>query len=538
MTDQQRHDTVAAAGFPHMYTPNLDRLAASGRLYRHAFTPIPDGMPARHNVLTGLTGKTHGYPENNKTYSMPGWINTFPRVLSDHGYETIAIGKNQFNPPRRHHGYDRIFLMEGRPEFREQDDFTLYLKSRGWGHILSTHGCENLLYHMPQQSLLPEEHQGDTWTADRAVDFIQNNSGRHPWMMKVSWLSPHPPQSPAPRFAELYEETDLPDLQHSSTPLSPPARENARLTEGMPEEIQNRYRQLYYGAISQVDYNIGRILDALEATDQLSNTLVIFTSDHGDMLGDHNCLEKGLPYDSCTRIPLILSYPGIIPPGGTDDDFADLNDLFPTILDAAGIHISYKNTAFPGESLLKPQDDRRKDRTCQYVEYSAGTRRWISLRTGTSKYNYYYNGGREELFDLEEDPAESRNILYGNNSESVEVLRRELRARLRQYEQEWGPEGCLQDEEFISLAEVPALPKKVHRFPVFQKKIMDKEERNRMNNLNDELLQALEKTPRVPLENLNLEHWQKEGGLTDKQVRDLLEREKKMRQKQQNAGEN
>ncbi|OQY32257.1 MAG: hypothetical protein B6241_11690 [Spirochaetaceae bacterium 4572_59] len=533
MCDQMRFDTIGAAGYSHMYTPNLDQLVESGRIYTQAYTPVPDGMPARHNILTGLTGKTHGYTENNEGYSMPGWINTFPKVLSDHGYETVSIGKNQFQPARRHHGYDRIHLMERYPDYREQDDYGLYLKASGWGNILNPHGCENLLYHIPQQSILPEEHMGDSWVADRAIDFLQTNSGRHPWLMKVSWLSPHPPQCPAPRFADLYDEIELPRQLRSKTPLSRQAMENVRLTEGLSDRLQNRYRQLYYGAISQVDYNVGRILDALESTEQTEKTLIIFTSDHGEMLGDHGALEKGLPYDSCTRIPLILSRPGTIPPGEQVDDFADLNDIFPTILDAAGIHIDYKNTAFPGESLLTAEEKKRKDRTAQYVEYSAGLRRWISLRTKDYKYNYYYNGAYEELFDLKADPDESSNLLHNITEEKILSVRDELRKELIKYESSRGPEGCLQEDGFIKLNEAPALSKRKDLYPKFHKKIMNKDEKNRMNTLSEEILQYIEKEALVHLEELDLPGWQESGGFSDKHIKDLLEKEKKMRQKQQ-----
>ncbi len=540
LTDQMRFDTIAAAGNPHMYTPNLDRLAASGRLYTHAYTPVPDGMPARHNILTGLTGKVHGYTENNKGYSMPGWINTFPKVLSDHGYETVTIGKNQFLPPRRHHGYDRMLLMESCPEYREQDDYALSLKEAGWGHILNLHGCENLLFHIPQQAIIPEELKGDTWVADRAINFLKENGGRHPWLMKVSWLSPHPPQNPSARFADIYTDVELPEPIRSNTPLSKPTMENVKLTEGLSDKLQKRYRQLYYSSISQMDYNLGRILDALEKTGQRDNTLILFTSDHGEMLGDHGALEKGLPYDSCTRIPFILSFPGTIPPGEVENSFADLNDVFPTIMDAAGINISYKNTTFPGESLLAGADQVRKDRSVQYVEYSAGLRRWISLRTKLYKYNYYYNGGYEELFDLKEDPSEQTNILFGESREdpAIQEVCEMLRSRLMQFEKDWGPEGCLQDGVFIKLNDAPAQSKRQNRFPAFHKKIMNPEEKNRMNSLTDEMLLYIEKEPLVKLEDLNLQDWQTEGGFTDKQIKDLLDKERKMRQKQGDSSEN
>ena len=368
----------------------------------------------------------------------------------------------------------------------------------------------------------------------KTIEFLENNRGRHPWLMKVSWLSPHPPQSPSSRFADLYTEVELPARIRTATPLSRPAGENAKLTEGLPDKILKRYRQLYYSAISQMDYNLGRVLDALEATGQKEKTLIIFTSDHGELLGDYNGLEKGLPYDSCTRVPLILSYPDTIGAGEICQDFTDLNDIFPTILDAAGINISYKNTAFPGESLLKPEDVRKKDRSVQYVEYSAGLRRWISLRSKLYKYNYYYNGGYEELFDLREDPQESANLLHtrGLTEEPIQEIRDRLRQRLMEFERNWGPDGCLQEDEFITLNEAPALSKRKDRFPVFHKKIMDPEEKSRMNTLSDEILLYIEKEPLVRLEELKLTDWQDSGEFSDKHIKDILERERKMRQKQ------
>ncbi len=535
MTDQQRFDTIKYAGAEHMYTPQLDRLAASGRLYTHAFTPVPDGMAARHNMLTGLTGKTHGYTEYNRNFGMPGWIYTYPQLLSDHGYETVSVGKNQFVPPRRHRGFDRIHLMEPHPEYREIDDYALYLKKQGYGHILNIHGCENLLYHVPQSPLIPEEHQGDSWVADRAIDFLETNRGRHPWLLKLSWLSPRPPQNPAGRFADLYRESELPGELKSSTPLSPAAEKNAALYRKIPTGWFRRYRELYYSAVSQVDYNIGRVLDCLEATDQRRNTLIIFVSDHGDMLGDHECMEKGLPYDSCTRIPLILSYPIRIEPGEKCDDFADLKDILPTIMDAAGIRISYKSTRLPGESLLKEKSEESgKDRTLQYMEYGSGIRRWISLRTKAYKYNYYYRDGREELFDLNQDPAESRNLLFSAQDEEVLRVREELKTSLLEQERLWGPEGCIGEEGFIALDEGVDQPARPGPFPVFHKMIQDPREAGRMNSFIDELLQCVEKENLVDLEELDLEQWQKEGGFSDKELRDLITKEKKMKTK---AGE-
>ncbi len=532
MTDQQRFDTINAAGAEHMYTPQLDRLAASGRLYTRAFSPIPDGMAARHSLLTGTAGRIHGYTENNRNFGMPGWIQTFPRLLSDHGYETVAIGRNQFVPPRRHHGYDRVYLMENCPSFREEDDYAVFLKKKGWGHILNVHGCENLLLHTPQSPLLPEEYQGDSWAADKAIDFLETNRGRHPWLLKVSWLSPRPPQTPASRFAGLYKEAELPELLSSSTPLSTASEENAALFRHIPSQWFRRYRELYNASVSQVDYNIGRILDCLEDTEQRQNTLIIFFSDHGDMLGDYGCMEKGLPYDSCCRIPMILSFPGKIEAGDKNDSFVDLKDILPTVLDAAGISVNYKKSKLPGESLLIPPSEAKKDRSRQYIEYGSGLRRWVSLRTEKYKYNYYYREGKEEFFQLEDENGEGRNLLFSSLDEETAARKEEMKKELIAMEELWGPEGSISDDAFVRLEGTAAPQPRSGRFPVFQNSITDPREKQKMNGFLDEVLQCVEKEDMVELEQLDLENWQQEGGFGDKEIRELLDREKKLRNKQ------
>jgi arylsulfatase len=150
-------------------------------------------MPARHNMLTGLTARVHGYPDNCRGFGIPSWIPTFPRLLSDNMYETHSIGKNDFYPLRRHHGYGRVELMTEVPAYREQDDYALYLKDHGLGSIHNIRGVRNLLYMVPQRSLIPLEHHGTNWVGDRAVRFIRTNGGRHPFLLKASWIAPHPP---------------------------------------------------------------------------------------------------------------------------------------------------------------------------------------------------------------------------------------------------------------------------------------------------------------------------------------------------------
>jgi len=226
-------------------------------------------------------------------------------------------------------------LMTEVPAYREEDDYAMYLKQVGLGHIQNVHGVRNLLSMVPQRSLIPEEHHGTKWVADRAIDFLETNRGRRPFLLKASWIAPHPPFDVVNEFAELYRDQELPAERSGTTPISALARENMLLGDLPNASYLRRMKELYFGSISHVDFHLGRILDTLEDTGLADNTVVLFTSDHGEMLGDYD---------------------------------------------------------LPGGSLLRPAGSR--EREFQYMEYSAGSRSWISLRSSRYKHNYYYGGAR------------------------------------------------------------------------------------------------------------------------------------------------
>jgi arylsulfatase len=519
MTDQQRHDTINAAGYSYMQTPNLERLAAEGCRFTNAYSPIPICIPARHNLITGLPPRYHGFADNDFEQVIPYSLPTLPRILSDNGYETRAIGKMHFRPVRRHNGFDKMELMEEVPEFREEDEYAMYLKQVGLGHVQNIHGVRNLLYMLPQRSLIPEEHHGTTWVADRSVEFIRNNHGRHPFFLWSSWIAPHPPFNVPDSFADLYKNIDLPEPYVSKASLSALAEESKILGDLPGPHYVRRMRELYYAAISHVDQNLGRILAALAEIGQLDNTLIIFVSDHGELLGDYGLYQKWLPYDSCARIPLIVRFPASVEPGTVRNEFVDLNDILPTILDVAG-------TAYPGDIQLPGEsvfsDSPVKDRNCQYMEYSRGNRRWITLRNQTHKYNYYYGGGREELFDLVDDPQETTNLLAGEPGREVTEIKDSLKQKLVEYERQFGLTGYVEEDELVRLDPYSPHPYRNKAFPKFPGRVTDAVEQEQMNDFFDELLAAIAREPVVKLEELDLKAWQKNGSIPDEIVQEML----------------
>jgi len=238
---------------------------------------------------------------------------------------------------------------------------------------------------------------------------------------------------------------------------------------------------------------------------EYDNTLILFTSDHGEMLGDHGTHQKMLPYDGSTRIPFIMRYPEQLKPGSVDTRFVDINDILPTVLQVAGVPYP-KPDILPGESIFA--EHGRKDRTVQYVEHSRGNRRWVSLRDRQYKYNFYYGGGKEELFDMEHDPDETTNLLYETPDSRILAVKEDLKARLIAMEKQYGLEGCVKDDQFVVLEEFKGFKYRENNPPMFPR-YQDSE----YMSLEEEIKRAVAREPVVKLEELDIPYFTERGTL-------------------------
>ncbi len=471
-TDQQRSDTINACGHPHMVTPNLDELVRDGRTYCNAYSPNPICCPARHNLITGLTARHHSISDNQFAARCNREVPTIAEILSDNGYDTRAIGKMHFQPAKRHNGFLKFECMEEVPECFEDDDYLQYLRSVGYGNVQNIHGVRNLLYMVPQTSIIPEEHLGSKWVADRVIDYLDNRSENRPYFVFAGWIAPHPPFNVPERFKDTYKDVELPTPLERKSKLPNLAIENGAWADFPTPEYERRMRECYYSQITFIDEQIGRIIQKLKDLGQYDNTLIIFSSDHGEMLSDMGCYQKFLPYDGSSKVPLIVRYPKYTKAGEKVEKFADLNDFLPTMLDVAGIEYPAKDKyELPGESLFASEP--KKDRDTQYVEYSDGSRRWVSLRDKEFKYVYYYGGGHEELFDMTKADGESYNLLEFEAGQ-YEEKRLELRAKLIEKERKYGLTWCIENDDFVVLPEYQANPHRNSAFPVFPKTIKNK----------------------------------------------------------------
>ncbi|MGA1531129.1 MAG: sulfatase [Kiritimatiellia bacterium] len=434
LTDQQRHDTIAAAGFPHMITPHLDRLVSMSTLYTHAHSSNPVCMPARHDLLTGLPGKAHGYFSNSDKSIKDPDLPTLAGLFSAAGYRTAAIGKCHFEPPREHHGYDELILMEELPVRREDDEYAMWLKEKGLGHLQNIHGVRPHIYHIPQCAQMDLEHHGSTWVADRAIDWLHQN-GDEPFLLTCGWIHPHPPWDIPEEYRGRYRERDLPEAIPPGRAWPEPENHGAWFGDDDTPARKRAIREAYYDSITCVDDAIGRVLNFLEEENLLEDTMIIFLSDHGEMLQDKGYYSKELPYEGSVRIPLVVKYPGGHGAGEVRHDFVDLLDILPTCLDVAGLTYPAGGYTLPGSSIVRP-----RGRKVQIAStFGAPHSRWVMARTERYKYIYTYNGGREQLYDLLHDPEEMHPI------HNPEVCA-ELRAEVLAWERAWGPDWAVQDD--------------------------------------------------------------------------------------------
>jgi hypothetical protein len=200
-----------------------------------------------------------------------------------------------------------------------------------------------------------------------------------------------------------------------------------------------------------VDRSVGDVLAYLDSAGLMDSTVIIFTSDHGEMLQDKGFYQKALPYESAARIPFVVRYPKRFAPGTRDSRFVDLLDILPTVLDLAGIDYRYKNAhsryRLAGDSMLTSASTRR-DRTYQWCECGTRMGRWTCLRDNRYKYVYSYNGGIEQFYDLQDDPRELRNLAGTAGLPQADYRR--LKAKCIELERDWGPEGCVVDNTLIA----------------------------------------------------------------------------------------
>lgn len=412
MSDQHRGECLGADGNAVIRTPNLDRLAAAGVRFRCAYSSTPTCTPARAALLTGMSPWSHGmlgYGKVAEHYPVE-----LPRLVRDAGYYTTGIGKMHWTPQRALHGFHRTILDEsGReesPGFRS--DYRSWLFSEAPEANPEPTGIDWNGY-AAKPFPLPERLHPTAWVAETAIHFLRDYRRAEPWFLKVSFERPHSPYDPPPRWLDRYADAPLPPARAGRW-----ADKYRPGDRGIPDpwhgdfgpEAVRRARQGYYGSVSFVDEQIGRILETLDARGWLRNTLIFFLADHGDMLGDQYLWRKGYAYQPAARIPMLLHWPEGLDQARTGQTIArpvEIRDVLPTLLDAAGAALP---PAVEGRSLLalarRPDGDWRPWIDLEHDIVYSPENHWNALTDGAWKYIFHAYSGQEQLFDLAKDPYE------------------------------------------------------------------------------------------------------------------------------------
>ena len=439
VSDQLHHRALGCAGNEVIQTPHLDRLASQGVRFENALCPTPFCSPTRASLMTGLFPHQHGIVTNLRDDS-PGLnpdVPTTEQALASAGYLARQFGKwhlgdrafvNAYgqDPEQSYRQHFRSIARDmpappsgpisrvGRPIFPIEAVQAANAKFDGNGPSNTWIGRTDV----------PVEHTEEAWIADRAIETLAQLAGK-PFFMTVSFPAPHALWVINEPYYSLHERQRirLPANRDSvrGVDRETPAWRFGQLlgTDGMRE-----YLGVYYGMVSMMDANLGRILAELERLGEEDKTLVVFTADHGDMQGGHGMYDKTSysMYEETTRVPLLLRYPGKIPAGKTIKTHAGTCDISPTILDYLGLGAP---ETLAGQSLrrfIDGSEDRgrpmfaERDRSAWGSEGPPHFQRLI--RTHDWKY-CYHSRGDSQLYDLANDPGETRNLIDDGASRSA-----------------------------------------------------------------------------------------------------------------------
>lgn len=467
MTDQQRADSLGCYGNTTLSTPFIDHLSAQGVRFVNAFSPCPSCIAARRSYLSGLDPFSHGmvgYQDgvewNPET--------TLPLELSRAGYQTQLVGKLHLWPERRRYGFDHMIWADGPSDESEsatssgnrempmhvRNDYVRFLKENGFNGIdeATRDGIGNSWVARPSQ--LPEKYHHTNWCIDHAMDFLKNRDPTCPFFLNIGLFAPHQPCNPPAVYFDRYNAMDIPLPVCGDwipEPDGRPIGASPIATVGrIPEQDLKRFKAAYYGVVNQIDDQLGRLFQWMTKLGLLENTLVIFTSDHGELLGDHNTFRKTSPFKGSVHVPLIVKFPERWQFKGGAEIFGPvtLTDLMPTVLDVCDLPAP---DFLDGKSLIS-RTDTVKFTTHDYVhiEHSGPASSYSgfhALTDGRMKYIWFVETGREMLFDIEHDPDETRDIAGHNGKTLLRDWRRRLVEKLSSR-----PEGFVQNGKLVPVA--------------------------------------------------------------------------------------
>ncbi|WP_282974913.1 sulfatase-like hydrolase/transferase [Saccharopolyspora erythraea] len=400
---------LRTAGHPAVRTPTLDELADLGTRYTNAYSESPVCIPARRSIMTGTPPRTHGDRLFQPTLPMPE-LPTAAQAFRNGGYQTYAVGKLHVWPQRDRIGFDDVLLAEeGRSEGGKADDYETFLADHGHAGQQFGHGMSNNQYHWRPWHL-PERFHVTNWCTQQMVRTIRRRDPNRPSFWYLSYTHPHPPLAPLRDYLDMYDpaEIDEPvigDWAREDLPYALRVRNSVDRPRRFGARETREARRAFYALCTHIDHQLRLVIGTLREEGLQDSTAIVFTSDHGDMLGDHDLWAKRVFYERSANIPMIVTGPAHddrIAAGAVDDRVVGQQDIMPTLLDLAGVAIP---DSVEGRSMLGPR--RAEPLYCEFGEGAEASR---MVTDGRSKLIYYPAGNRVQLFDTAADPQELHDL--------------------------------------------------------------------------------------------------------------------------------
>lgn len=424
VADQWRADCLGVEGHPAVSTPHLDALARHGWRFTRAYSSCPSCIAARAGLMTGLSPRRHGYV--GYCEGVPWrYPTTLAGTLSAAGYHTRCVGKMHVHPHRNLLGYHHVVLHDGYTHYQRRasedwsrfDDYLPWLRSK-LGDSAADYadtglGCNGY-------AVRPWPHDDAlhpmAWVTSEAMGFLQRRDPTRPFFLTVSYHRPHPPLDPPRDHLERFRGVPVPEPY-----IGDWATHSLPVSRGLDSPVPTRSDEIalarrgYYAQIAFLDEQINRLTMALYEQGVLDRTAIVFTSDHGEMLYDHNLVAKTVPFEGSARIPLIVRMPSAewwsdaSPAGSTVDSLVELRDILPTCCELARVA---PPEGLDGRSVLPLMrgevEGWRSELHGEHVAGAEWSNQWLT--DGREKYAWFPQTGRELLFDLAEDPLELHDL--------------------------------------------------------------------------------------------------------------------------------
>ncbi len=404
---------------PVLRMPALEKLEKEGVVFENHYCTAPVSMPSLYTMITGTYPHTHGAWDNTGDW-VPEDSPILMEELKKEGYQTVGIGKMHFSPWNRMAGYDERIIADchgnGAGDTLKKDDYYYYLKKAGktrFDYLRYQDSTDIFgVYNWPMDDTLDIDY----FVGDQTIKYVKEGNLKGPWFLWVSFNGPHNPWDPPAEYSDYYMNKDLPAARYEPGELEGKPFEHTIMRynytrkvvdrlDQYPDERDNyikRIRAGHYGGLTWIDEQIGNILQEMEKQGLLKNTLVVFSSDHGTHLGDHDNIHKGTLYERSAHVPFIMWWPGVLKPGKFKGYSAHIN-ILPTFVELAGGKVPEKAE---GTSLVPVLEKKEKPADHAFIEIK-GMTSYVSDRYKFGLYRQYKEG---DLYDRKKDPDEFVNV--------------------------------------------------------------------------------------------------------------------------------